>query len=206
MNLQERIRSLSGIEILETRKVEDIPPAKEPTNNEVHIHAKEFFEKIIDKIDSLMDAGQNHVSVTSAYASKPDFFDEIKKFLDRKYSGVEFEVKQIESNSNEHTTKETLEISWTKKAVKEGFDTHVLCKCGSGDLELSVKKTKIRCKKCGNTGLTESIIGLTEGKSMKLGGGGRFAKVEAAARKGGASNPAAAVALVGKFFRRAGGK
>ena len=168
MNLQERILSLSGIEILETRKVEDIPPAKEPTNNEVHIHAKEFFEKIVDKIDSLMDAGQSHVSVTSAYASKPDFFDELKKFLDRKYSGVEFEVKQIESNSNEHTTKETLEISWTKKAVKEGFDTHVLCNhCGSGDLQLSKKKTKIRCKGCGNTGLTESVVGLINKEEKK---------------------------------------
>lgn len=47
-----------------------------------------------------------------------------------------------------------------KKNLNEGFDTHVLCSCGSGDLELSKKKTKIRCKKCGNVGLTESIVGL----------------------------------------------
>jgi hypothetical protein len=47
-----------------------------------------------------------------------------------------------------------------KKDLNEGFDTHVLCSCGSGDLELSKKKTKIRCKECGNVGLTESIVGL----------------------------------------------
>ena len=34
-------------------------------------------------------------------------------------------------------------------------------------------------------------------KSMKLGGGGRFAKVEAAAARGGAKNPAAVAAMVG---------
>lgn len=34
-------------------------------------------------------------------------------------------------------------------------------------------------------------------KSMKLGGGGRFAKVEAAAKKSGAKNPAAVAASVG---------
>jgi hypothetical protein len=34
-------------------------------------------------------------------------------------------------------------------------------------------------------------------KSMKLGGGGRFAKVEAAARRGGAKNPAAVAAAAG---------
>lgn len=47
-----------------------------------------------------------------------------------------------------------------KKDLNEGFETHVLCKCGSDDLELSRKKTKIRCKKCGNVGLTENIVGL----------------------------------------------
>lgn len=36
------------------------------------------------------------------------------------------------------------------------------------------------------------------GKSMKLGGGGRFAKVEAEARKSGASNPAAVAAAAGR--------
>lgn len=34
-------------------------------------------------------------------------------------------------------------------------------------------------------------------KSMKLGGGGRFAKVEASARKSGAKNPAAVAAAAG---------
>ena len=34
-------------------------------------------------------------------------------------------------------------------------------------------------------------------KSMKLGGGGRFAAVEAAAKKSGASNPKAVAAAVG---------
>jgi len=34
-------------------------------------------------------------------------------------------------------------------------------------------------------------------KPMKLGGGGRFAKVEAAARRGGAKNPAAVAAAAG---------
>ena len=34
-------------------------------------------------------------------------------------------------------------------------------------------------------------------KSMKLGGGGRFAKVEAAAKKSGAKNPAAVAAAAG---------
>ena len=35
-------------------------------------------------------------------------------------------------------------------------------------------------------------------KSMKLGGGGRFAKVEASAKAGGAKNPAAVAAAVGR--------
>ena len=35
------------------------------------------------------------------------------------------------------------------------------------------------------------------GKSMKLGGGGRFAKIEAAAKRGGAENPAAVAASIG---------
>lgn len=48
------------------------------------------------------------------------------------------------------------------KQIKEGFDTHVLCNnCSSGNLQLSKKKTKIRCKDCGNVGLTESVVGLT---------------------------------------------
>lgn len=37
-----------------------------------------------------------------------------------------------------------------------------------------------------------------DGKSTKLGGGGRFAMVEAAAKKSGASNPAAVAASVGR--------
>lgn len=36
-----------------------------------------------------------------------------------------------------------------------------------------------------------------DGKSTKVGGGGRFAMVEAAAKKSGASNPAAVAASVG---------
>lgn len=36
------------------------------------------------------------------------------------------------------------------------------------------------------------------GKSMKLGGGGRFAKVEAEAKKSGAKNPAAVAAAAGR--------
>ena len=36
------------------------------------------------------------------------------------------------------------------------------------------------------------------GKSMKLGGGGRFAKMEAAAKRGGAENPAAVAASIGR--------
>ena len=35
-------------------------------------------------------------------------------------------------------------------------------------------------------------------KSMKLGGGGRFAKIKAAAAKSGASNPAAVAAAAGR--------
>ena len=35
-------------------------------------------------------------------------------------------------------------------------------------------------------------------KSMKLGGGGRFAKVEASARRSGARNPAAVAAAAGR--------
>lgn len=35
-------------------------------------------------------------------------------------------------------------------------------------------------------------------KSMKLGGGGRFAKVEASAKKSGARNPAAVAAAAGR--------
>jgi hypothetical protein len=34
-------------------------------------------------------------------------------------------------------------------------------------------------------------------KSMKLGGGGRFAKIKAAAARGGASNPGAVAASIG---------
>lgn len=37
-----------------------------------------------------------------------------------------------------------------------------------------------------------------KGKSTKLGGGGRFAMVEAAAKKSGASNPAAVAASIGR--------
>jgi hypothetical protein len=36
-----------------------------------------------------------------------------------------------------------------------------------------------------------------EGKSTKLGGGGRFARIEAAAEKSGAKNPAAVAAAAG---------
>lgn len=36
------------------------------------------------------------------------------------------------------------------------------------------------------------------GKSMKLGGGGRFAKIKAAAARSGARNPAAVAAAVGR--------
>ncbi len=86
----------------------------------------------------------------------------------------------------------------TVKQINEGFETHVLCnECGSGELELSKLKTKIRCKKCGNVGLTESIVGLEEGKSMKLGGGGRFAKLKNKL-KGKVSDPAAVAATIGR--------
>ena len=37
-----------------------------------------------------------------------------------------------------------------------------------------------------------------DGKSTKPGGGGRFAMVEAAAKKSGASNPAAVAASIGR--------
>jgi hypothetical protein len=37
-----------------------------------------------------------------------------------------------------------------------------------------------------------------KGKSTKLGGGGRFAMVEEAARKGGAKNPKAVAAMAGR--------
>ena len=37
-----------------------------------------------------------------------------------------------------------------------------------------------------------------DGKSTKVGGGGRFAMVEASAKKSGASNPAAVAAAVGR--------
>jgi hypothetical protein len=40
--------------------------------------------------------------------------------------------------------------------------------------------------------------GTYKGKSNKLGGGGRFAQVVAAAKKGGAKNPAAVAAMVGR--------
>ena len=40
--------------------------------------------------------------------------------------------------------------------------------------------------------------GTYKGKSNKLGGGGRFAQVMAAAKKGGAKNPAAVAAMVGR--------
>ncbi len=40
--------------------------------------------------------------------------------------------------------------------------------------------------------------GTFKGKSNKLGGGGRFAQVEAAAKKSGASNPAAVAAVQGR--------
>ena len=37
-----------------------------------------------------------------------------------------------------------------------------------------------------------------KGKSTRLGGGGRFEMVKAAAKKGGAKNPAAVAAMVGR--------
>ena len=40
--------------------------------------------------------------------------------------------------------------------------------------------------------------GTYKGKSNKLGGGGRFAQVEAKAKAGGASNPAAVAAAIGR--------
>lgn len=45
-------------------------------------------------------------------------------------------------------------------------------------------------------------------KSMKLGGGGRFAAVESAAKASGAKNPAAVAAVAGrlKYGKRAMGK
>lgn len=40
--------------------------------------------------------------------------------------------------------------------------------------------------------------GTYKGKSNKLGGGGRFSQVEAAAKKSGAANPAAVAAMAGR--------
>lgn len=91
-----------------------------------------------------------------------------------------------------------------KKEIKEGFETHVLCsECWSGDLELSKLKTKIRCTKCGNVGLTESILGLEEGKSItenkaKLGSGARFKSLTKKLEKKGAENPKGLAAYIGR--------
>jgi len=44
----------------------------------------------------------------------------------------------------------------------------------------------------------KSAAGTYAGKSTKLGGGGRFAKVAAAAKRSGAKNPAAVAATAGR--------
>jgi len=72
------------------------------------------------------------------------------------------EEEKVEEKAKKEDKKEKKEKKGKKDLKEEAaFETHVLCNsCGSGDLELSKKKTKIRCKKCGNTGLTEGIVGL----------------------------------------------
>lgn len=43
-----------------------------------------------------------------------------------------------------------------------GFETHVICgQCGyDGDFDISIKKTMIKCPRCGYADLTENIVGL----------------------------------------------
>lgn len=56
------------------------------------------------------------------------------------------------------TIYETLE---NYKSRKRAFETHVVCsECSSPELELSPKKTKIRCKRCGTEDLVENIDGV----------------------------------------------
>ena len=58
------------------------------------------------------------------------------------------------------TVYETMDHYKTKKRI---FETHVLCsECGSGDLQLSKQRTKIRCKRCGEEDLVENVDGVTK--------------------------------------------
>lgn len=70
-------------------------------------------------------------------------------------------VKEINEEVVQKATED--KTAKPKKNINEGFDAHVLCNsCGSGNLKLSRKKSKIKCADCGNTGLTESVVGLNE--------------------------------------------
>ena len=48
------------------------------------------------------------------------------------------------------------------KEVKEGlFETHVVCStCGSEDLEISPKGTRIRCVECKTSDVVENVVGI----------------------------------------------
>ncbi len=63
-----------------------------------------------------------------------------------------------------------------------------------GGMKMKRKSAKHEKRKIGEIKHT----GKFEGKSNRLGGGGRFAQVEAKARAGGAKNPAAVAAIAGR--------
>lgn len=145
---------------------------------------KPKWEKLVEEKTAIMN--EQHTKTFKAaydywFEDKP--LNEALQALEEKKKETKAEEKEEKGESKKKEEKEEHEASETeeeeeveekakkkekskkkkdKKDLKENaFDTHVLCSsCGSGDLELSKKKTKIRCKDCGNTGLTEGIVGL----------------------------------------------
>ena len=100
---------------------------------------------------------------TKSFRAAYDYWFENKPLNEALSSLKTEETKKEEVIAEEKVETKKEEVV---KQINEGFDTHVLCNsCGSGDLELSKKKTKIRCKECGNVGLTESVIGLKKKNS-----------------------------------------
>lgn len=104
---------------------------------------------------------------TKSFRAAYDYWFENKP-LNEALSSLKTEEKVVAEEKKKEPKQEIVAEEKNEKVVKEGFDTHVLCNhCGSGDLQLSKKKTKIRCKGCGNTGLTESVVGLINKEEKK---------------------------------------
>lgn len=73
-------------------------------------------------------------------------------------------LAEINKSENSNPVNESIEDSNSvplNESKKGLFEAHVICgNCGSIDLKLSRKKSKLKCSKCGNIGLTESIQGM----------------------------------------------